>query len=472
MNARLAWRSLWTRPVRSVVLAVGFGLGVGVMAGLLGVGEVILDQARSPHLRGGGDVVLRGWTGAVPNTRYLLAHVLRTERFAGRVRAASPSTTTTLYLLPEDGPPTAIDARGVIPDLARALDDPELASVPAWTATAADRAWAAPGLADLLRRFDRFHPVPDIGRWRDSWAEWLYFNGQAGDRKFYLTFLVGPETATGMRAAGVRLQLEQDGRLVQWSSRDELPESAVLAGAPDLVIAACSVRLEGTRYDIDLRFDAAESDTPGAGAIAGVLSLEAVPGRSMPPFTIRGAEGWRSGYVVPVLSGPVAGSLVVGGRAVSFEGGTGYHDHNWGSWEAVSWRWGQVAHGDLSFVYGRVFPPVEVADPDRTPGFLGVLGPDGPLGFSRAVRIREVDDPATGLPRAIEVEARGSGLELAMRLTVGSHVRNRWGGQERPAGALDLVQMRARYVVEGEVAGRSIAFEADGAAETFREPGP
>jgi len=32
---------------------VGFGLGVSVMATLLGVGEVVLDQARSPALSGG-----------------------------------------------------------------------------------------------------------------------------------------------------------------------------------------------------------------------------------------------------------------------------------------------------------------------------------------------------------------------------------------------------------------------------------
>ena len=48
MIIRLAVRSLATRPLRSAVLATGFGLGIGVMASLLGVGEVILEQARSP----------------------------------------------------------------------------------------------------------------------------------------------------------------------------------------------------------------------------------------------------------------------------------------------------------------------------------------------------------------------------------------------------------------------------------------
>ena len=52
MMLRVAWRSLMTRPVRTAVLAAGFGFGVAVMAELLGVGHVILEQARSPELNG------------------------------------------------------------------------------------------------------------------------------------------------------------------------------------------------------------------------------------------------------------------------------------------------------------------------------------------------------------------------------------------------------------------------------------
>ena len=54
----LARRSLLAHPVRTAMLACGFGLGVSVMATLLGVGEVILEQARAPALVGGGDVIV------------------------------------------------------------------------------------------------------------------------------------------------------------------------------------------------------------------------------------------------------------------------------------------------------------------------------------------------------------------------------------------------------------------------------
>ena len=59
MIGRLAFRSLTAHPIRSAVLGAGFGAGVAVMAILLGVAEIVLDQATSPALVGGGDVLIR-----------------------------------------------------------------------------------------------------------------------------------------------------------------------------------------------------------------------------------------------------------------------------------------------------------------------------------------------------------------------------------------------------------------------------
>ena len=56
MIGRLAFRSLTAHPIRSAVLAAGFGFGVGVMAILLGVAAIVLEQAESPEQVGGGDV--------------------------------------------------------------------------------------------------------------------------------------------------------------------------------------------------------------------------------------------------------------------------------------------------------------------------------------------------------------------------------------------------------------------------------
>src|SRR4030095_860124 len=109
----------------------------------------------------------------------------------------------------------------------------------------------------------------------------------------------------------------------------------------------------------------------------GDITLQASAGRLVPPIEITGARGGRTGYVVPVMSGALDGALTIGGDPVSFAGGVGYHDHNWGFWKGVSWQWGQAQQGDLSLIFGRVFPPREAADTDTIPGFVGALGPRG-----------------------------------------------------------------------------------------------
>ena len=52
MIGRLAVRSLTAHPVRSAVLATGFGVGVAVMAILLGVAPIVLEQSRSAYMPG------------------------------------------------------------------------------------------------------------------------------------------------------------------------------------------------------------------------------------------------------------------------------------------------------------------------------------------------------------------------------------------------------------------------------------
>jgi hypothetical protein len=459
MTFRLALRALTSRPVRSGVLACGFGFGIAVMAALLGVGEVILDQARAPALRGGGDLLVTGAAGRLESARLIASTVLSSPSLAGRARAVSPTFGARLYLVRANGT-LPLDVRGGIPSLERAIADPETARIDAWVDAPADRSWSSPDPADVLRAMDRFHPIPEGSSRASSWAEWLYFNGRARDVKLYLTFFFGPHDERGDRLAGVRLQLDRGGRITTYTDVAHVPEAALLSSAPDVDIGRCRVRLEGLRYRMPLSF-------PG---LTGEVTLEADPGRSLAPVALRGAESWVTGYVVPVLSGKLTGSLRVGDEDVSLDGGTGYHDHNWGFWEGVSWQWGQVAGEGISIVYGRVRPPADVADPARVPGFLSVLGPDGPEGFSTDVAIAETDEPELGRPRRIVVEARGEAVELRMEFEADGAVRTPWSpGAAGPSlDALSLIQLRGVYRVDGRVAGRDVSFSAAGSAETFR----
>ena len=449
MILRLALKSLLMHPVRAAVLGIGFGLGVGVMATLLGVGEVVLEQARAPQLTGGGQWIVSGTTGSLTSARFVIDRIRRQQP----TDVASPRLRADLFLI-RDGGALPIRARAGIPSLERALGDPETSALTSWTDTPADRRWASPDSADVLRTMDRFHPVPDVPARASSWAEWLYFKGRSGDLQFYATFLVGPTQQDGRRRAGVRLQLDQGGRQAIYSAGDVIDGDELLRSAPDVTIGRNRVKLQGLRYHITL-------DLPGA---SGEIDIEGAPGRSLPPYTLHGAAGWLSGYTIPVMSGSSSGWISAGGVRTTLAG-TGYHDHNWGFWEGVTWRWGQVQHGDLSLVYGRVFPPADAADANLIPGFLVALGPDGPVGYSTRVRIAETDDPATGRPRQIEIRGRGDSLDVDIAIVIEDAIVNRGGAL---AVGPDFLQLRGRYRVTGRAGSQQIDFEAPGAAETFR----
>jgi hypothetical protein len=453
---RLAFRSLTAHPIRSAVLAAGFGVGVGVMAILLGVAEIVLRQAQSPALVGGGDVLVQ-LAPQVP-ARLVLAGTLQSDALRPRVRVASPYATSDLYLV-KGSATTRVAARGGIPSLERALGDPETSAITGWKDTGEDEAWTHQTPGSVLRTIDRFHPIADAPEWADSWAEWLYFNGRAADARFYLTFLVGPRDAAGARPSGVRLQLERNGVTETFTTSATLSEDAV-SRAPDLDIGGSSVRLEELLYRIrlDLR------DVRGR-RVTGELRLQASPGKLVPPLEMSGSRGWITGYVVPVMSGALDGQLSVDGQEIAMQG-TGYHDHNWGFWKGVTWQWGQVQQGDLSVLYGRVFPPPDAADPERLPGFVGVLGPDGPIAYARNVQITETDN-VQGRPTRIVIRGRGPSLNVTLDFAVGSAVTTR-GTQGALANSVDFLQMRGQYTARGRAGSREINFQAPGTAETFR----
>jgi hypothetical protein len=334
---------------------------------------------------GGGDVVVTGASGRLTSGRYLLWGGLGAPSFADRIAAASPTRRASVFLV-QDGVVTRLRARGGIPSLERALDDPETADVSAWVDAPEDEAWTSPNPEDVLRSLDRFHPIPDVPARAGSWVEWLYFNGQAGDTRFYLTFLVGPLRENGRRVAGVRLQLDRAGQVTNYGDAAELDPAVVLATAPELTVGRSRIRLDGNNYlvSFDLGSDPARPENvadsaTGRPRAVGEVVLTARRGQTLPPLSIAGARGWVSGYVVPVMSGALDGTIRVGDEVLPLTGGTGYHDHNWGFWKGVSWQWGQVQHEGLSILYGRVFPPADAADASRIrlpDGF----GPDGPLG--------------------------------------------------------------------------------------------
>ena len=455
MIIRLALRSLAVRPIRTAVLAIGFGLGIAVMAALLGVGDVILEQARSPLLQGGGDMLVAGAFGTVENAPFVLSTV------RSLAPAASPARRATIYLM-NGGEAIPVLARGGVPSLEKAVGDGEVKEVAAWIDAPSDARWTHVDRSAIVRALDRFHPQPDVPEFASSWAEWLYFNGHTADGRirFYLTFMIGPLVRPGLRSAGVHLQLDRDGKTTDYVATDTVNEDLVLDKAPDLDIAGNRVRVESGRYELTLQMR----------GISGHLTLDPAPGQSLPPAVLRGARGWLSGYVVPVLSGRLGGELKRDGDdALVFDDADGYHDHNWGFWRGVRWQWGQVSGGGLSFVYGRVFPPADVAAADRIPGFLGVLDERGIIGVATNVSIDEHrSDDLSSAPTSIDVTARAAGgLDLRLSFVADRTVRR---SVSLIGGDADFLQLGGTYQVQGRAAGRTIDLSAArGAAETFQQ---
>jgi hypothetical protein len=114
-----------------------------------------------------------------------------------------------------------------------------------------------------------------------------------------------------------------------------------------------------------------------------------------------------------------------------------------------------------------VHPPADAADPRRVPGFLAVLGPNGPIAFSTEATIEETNAPASDRPARIVVRADSDALTATLDLEVSQTTVTRM----RPGGVgdgLDFLQLRARYTADARFAGRHVTFSAPGSAETFR----
>jgi hypothetical protein len=118
-----------------------------------------------------------------------------------------------------------------------------------------------------------------------------------------------------------------------------------------------------------------------------------------------------------------------------------------------------VQHDGLSLIYGRVFPPAEAADPNRVPGFIGVLGPEGPLGYAMNVTISEANDDR-GRPQTITVRGSGRSLNINLRFDVESAVINRAAGSGPLSSGLDFLQLRGTYTSSGRAGDRALNFSA------------
>jgi hypothetical protein len=496
MIARLAFRNLRFRPWRSALLLAGYGLGVGVMIVLLAIGEALLIQARDEKLVGGGtitvlpegldvEVMKTGGVGgmffSIDRATFVYRQLLAAPRQAELIRAAAPQIEGKLLYLRVNDAEYAVRATGEIPSRTRAVGAaPELAAG-AWEDDSLDRRWISPTPRELYAEIDRFHLPPDDLAYPESWGEWHYFNvlSERGDRWYYLSYIIGGDIPDGEWGGQVLLSVREPGRETRrYSTRVGGERVRFSTEGPDLTIGDATVRLtsEG-RYEVRAALPSEGGGEPARVAFTLTPApLAYFPGSAL----VSGA--FTSGYAVPALRGSATGSICLGARCDPFEAAQGYHDHNWGVWQGVTWEWGAARAGAYAFLYGRVNVPDTVSA--RPPLFLYVVDSLGFRALMRPDTIRYEDartivvgGERVAVPaRAVLTDIRGADtliIELDIDDATGTDTRTPLieRGESAAARMLErpyFIQMKGRARIRGRLGGAPVAGQGSGFFETYR----
>lgn len=494
----LALRNLTYRPWRSLLLFVGYGLGVAVMITLLSIGEALVTQARQEKLVGGGNITvlpegldvevmktggLGGLFFSIDHSRFVYRQVLASPRLAGVVRAVSPQIDgKLLYLRTRGGRMTPVRAVGEIPDATRAVGALPAIAAGTWRDDDGDRRYVHPTRRELDDEIDHFHVTPAGVAHPESWAEWHYFNvlSPGGTAWTFISYIV----------AG-------DVRGTRWGGKlgVTVRDSTGAIRRYALLVPAHAVRFSTT--DANVRIGAASVTVRGDGsyALEGTASPERGRGRPLSihlvvrpaprayfPGAALGGAALVSGYVVAGLRASASGSICEGARCTRYDGAQSYHDHNWGVWQGVTWDWGASRAGPYTMLYGRVIPPATVAE---TPPLFVYLVDS--LGFRAVFRPREihytdgrtitVGGRSLRVPSVAEfADVRGDDT-LRVRLDIESALGtdSRAGVAQRgdAVGAHALahpyfIQMKGRATITGRVGGAPIGGTGPGFFETYR----
>jgi beta-lactamase class A len=485
---RLVWQSLAQRPGRSLLLLLGYGLGVGVTVALLSIGDALVEQSRDRDLLGGGDLVIVPAgidletlkTGGVSSlyftidqAPYLYREVLSGLRFSERVLAVAPWIDDALLYLDVGDTTVAVAARGQIPSRSAALGVSPVLVTGAWEDVESDTRWMLPSDSTRLAEIDGFHlPTGDAAS-DSTWAEWHYFNVLAPDESYwlYLTFLVGGRFDSGEWGGQILANLvRRDGGERRFEGRFEASDVQLSVERPDVEFGSSAVRVgpDGT-YSVITRAPAAD----GRGdSLVVSLRLRPEPRRYLPRVDVSPGE-FTSGYVVPVLRGSVAGSLCVAGVCSDLDGASAYHDHNWGVWRQVTWDWGVAHAGDLSILYGGV-QRADLSD-QKHPGqaanrFLFAVDSLGLRGVLPVRSIRyewPVGEPRDGhspSPGSFTLRAGRAGDSVVVRVRI-DHARV----TPRDTDGALFHQMRGSASVSGRLLGIALEESGSGFFETWTQ---
>lgn len=474
----IAWllikRTFATRPKRTLLFVIGYGLATAVMITLLSVGEAVLLQAQDKDILGGGDLILVpqgmdveslkvGGVNAmyytIPQARFILRQVLHSNRFKDSILAVSPYLFSRLLYVRKAGEtaPRTVYAEGSLPDEERLVRHVNLP----WKNNEEDRDWLSPAPERFYHDIDRFHIPSSESLDLSRWAEWHYFNFESEHFYGYLSIMTTGDVFHNRGQWIVSLQLF-DGSAARYSairpaSKDQLPLASI-----DYNTGAARVRFVRDHYEINL-------DYMDKSPVRGTIEYYPQPNLYFPPAYLALSSNFESGYVIPSLRGKYRGTITIGSRSYSFEEAEGYHDHNWGIWQQpagseekslpVSWNWGHAYSKDYALFYGEIFLQ------GKSKGlFVGVFDNQGFLTLFRPGRIEYSDTKPT--PQGFQIP---STLRLAQtKAFTGIDLIGRSKSYAAtPMNSLYFIQYKMDFDVQLTIDGQDHHFTADGNAETF-----
>jgi hypothetical protein len=470
----LALRHLFVRPGRALVLLLGYALGVAVMIVLLSVGDAMLDQSRDASLVGGGELTalpegvdveamrtggLAGMFFGINGARFVSRELLGGSRQSGIVAAVSPVLEQKLLAVRTHDSTWTVRAGGEIPSAARSAGVALQLIAGRWTDNGRDSAWRAPDAQAFYDEIDHFHrpPAPD-----SSWAEWDYFNVVVSQHEWwYITLLIGGDMRGtnwgGQVLVTHRSPAGEYQRFVTNVSRDAVVFDTLRA---DLTVGTSSVTQRDGEYHL----------RGAAGAATFDLTLVPAAHRYFPSVELGNDED-ASGYVVPALVGTATGRLCANGACRDVRDAPAYHDHNWGSWRAVTWEWGTGRSDRHALLYGGVIGASQEAG--SVPFFLGL---EDSLGLQQIYRFESVEQmgmrPVAGVAGIAAPDSlRITGARRDDTLRVMIHIVDVAASRSVAAGPGRIfLQMRGTWRATGTANGAVVSDSGSGFFETWVSP--
>ena len=500
MIGQLAFRNIAYRPWRSLLLFVGFGIGVAVMIVLLSIGEAMLSQARNEKLVGGGsitvlpegldiEVMKTGGIGglffSIDHASFLYKQVMASPRYANQIAAVAPQIEGRLvYLRTDDGTEYPVHASGEIPSATQAVGAAAEVVSGKWEDDEGDRRWIAPTPVELRNEIDHFHLPSDSVTNRETWAEWHYFNvlSQGGKRWAFISFIVGGDVTSPDWGGklGVTLR-DQGGRTRRFGVILDRSKVRFSTTDADLLFGGSRVTvLEDGDYDV--RASAPEEN--GGGKISMALRVHPAPMAYFPGVAM-GSGGFVSGYTVPALRASATGRLCVDDVCEQLIDAQSYHDHNWGVWRGVTWDWGAGRAGQYTFLYGRVYPPDTTASIPPvlvylvdSLGFRAVFRPKL-VAYTDSASVRVAGGQLHVPSRAMFEDTRGKDtlrIDITIEDAIATDTRPgkavKEGERGDPLGSQKrrpyFIQMKGTARISGRLDGQPLSGTGIGFFETYR----